>query len=122
MGKYGNAARVRSGAAQDTTWWVQKLTLQLICLAVQLAVGGMRERMVETMEEILRSIVISGCCRAVVTVRESSSKIKEDNPNRIDKRAARRIAVASPIRATQSGLISEMQPTMALVELRQTVA
>lgn len=70
----------------------------------------------ETVEDILQSMVISGCCRAIVIVRESPSKMNEDNSNRIDKCAAIRAVVASPTRAEHGGLIREMHPMMAPVE------
>jgi hypothetical protein len=44
----------------------------------------------EMVEAIRQLIVIAGCWRAIVTLRESPSKIKEDNPNETAKRAARR--------------------------------
>jgi hypothetical protein len=77
--------------------------------------GNERENGRETVEDILQSMVISGCCRAIVTVRESPSKMNEDNPNRIDKCAAKRVP-ASPTRAKHGGLIREMHPMMAPVE------
>jgi hypothetical protein len=42
--------------------------------------------------------------------------MNEDNPNRIDKCAAKRAPVASPTRAEHGGLIREMHPMMAPVE------
>ncbi len=78
------------------------------------------ERMVETVDDIHQSVVMSGCCRAIVTIREFPSKMKEDNPSKIAKRAARKAAVASPARVEQGGLIREIQPMMVPAEFRQT--
>jgi hypothetical protein len=57
-----------------------------------------------------------------VTLRESPSKIKEDNPNELTKRAARRAAVASPKRAEQGELISEIHLIIEPVEFLQTTS
>jgi hypothetical protein len=54
------------------------------------------EWMMEMEEAMRQSIVIAGCWSAIVTLRESPSKIKEDNPNETAKWAARRAAIASP--------------------------
>lgn len=83
-------------AAQFAIWWAQKFVLQFTWLAFQLVVGGMVEWMMEMVEAIRQSIVVAGCWSAIVTLRESPSKINEDNPNKTAKRAARRASVASP--------------------------
>jgi len=54
------------------------------------------EWMLEIVEAVLQSVVISGCWSAIVTLRELPSKIKEDNPNKLATWAARKAAVASP--------------------------
>jgi hypothetical protein len=109
-------------AAQFVTWWAQKFALQLTWLPFQLAVCGMVERMLEMVEAILQTIVVAGCWSANVTLRESPSKIKEDNPNELAKRAARRAAVASPKRAKHGVLISEIHLIIEPVEFLQTAA
>jgi hypothetical protein len=83
-------------ATQFATWWAQKFALRFTWLAFQLAVCGMVVWMIEMMEAIRQSIVIAGCWIAIVTLWESPSKIKDDNPNEAAKRAAKRAAVASP--------------------------
>jgi hypothetical protein len=54
------------------------------------------ERMLEMMEAIRQSVVDAGCWSAKVILRESPSKIKDDNPKEVANREARRAARASP--------------------------
>jgi hypothetical protein len=83
-------------AAQFATWWGQKFALRFTWLAFQLTVCGIVAWMMEMMKAIRQSVVIAGCWIAIVKLRESPSKIKDDNPNEATKRAARRAVVASP--------------------------
>jgi hypothetical protein len=61
----------------------------------------MMGRMLEIVNIIRRSMVMSRCCRAIVIIRESLSKMKKDNPNKIAKRATRKVAVVLPARANK---------------------
>jgi hypothetical protein len=54
------------------------------------------ERMLEMMKAIHQFVVVAGCWSAKMTLRESPSKIKEDNPKEVANRAARRAPRASP--------------------------